>query len=387
MSYKYQEGGSIVDYLKSRGEDSSKSNRKKLAKQAELKGDLSASDNLALLKYLRNKGIPSQSLEQDFEVIKDIGPDGQEIDIKVPTTELVTNHRAIAEKPFVQVSNPRPRTQNPAIRKRVGNSDDNIYAADADKRLKYYADQKKLPIGSTSNTNLFPGIQRNFNGTSSQQQQIGSDGKIVGNTNMVNRLSNMYDNGKTFLSTNNRDNPILGMADGVITAGANMALPVIRTFTGNSRGAGDVVATVLSALPLASRLTPLLKSASFSPELMANLRNPAFKKLLENTPNMSNASLQKLVNIAKTTKNQKAFTNALLEEQKILSKLPASQVPFKVPANTVTYGTAQKIHQLAQKQKTFQNLVNKENAIKSNMPDARKVKAILKKLNNFNPNE
>lgn len=45
-------GYSIVDFLKSIGEDSSKANRKRLAKQHGLKGDFTAQDNLNLLNAL-----------------------------------------------------------------------------------------------------------------------------------------------------------------------------------------------------------------------------------------------------------------------------------------------------------------------------------------------
>ena len=50
-----QSGGSIVDYLKAEGDDSSREARRKMAMEAGFKGDFSAADNTALLNYLKNK--------------------------------------------------------------------------------------------------------------------------------------------------------------------------------------------------------------------------------------------------------------------------------------------------------------------------------------------
>lgn len=110
-----QEGGSIVDYLKSIGVDSSKTNRKKLANIAGNKDyNYSADDNIALLNYMKNQsqsdGVANTEAALKSMVdnqVNDVVPYGLGIQPQVAAVQQTNQPQTIPVSTRMSVSHPR----------------------------------------------------------------------------------------------------------------------------------------------------------------------------------------------------------------------------------------------------------------------------------------
>lgn len=156
MKKYLQKGGSIVDYLKSKGLDSSKTARKILAQERGLIGNFSAQDNLALLDKLQNSS-DNRTMSMQFQDTQDVGPDGKAITVRTLNPVLQTNPENNIEE--IIPNTPIPLSvRNPAIKgikkqvqiipQTTKNIDDDIYAKDATNRLNMYRNNGYSTMGS-----------------------------------------------------------------------------------------------------------------------------------------------------------------------------------------------------------------------------------------------
>lgn len=252
-------GDSIVDYLKSIGQDSSKANRRKLAAlSGDADYDMSGSDNTALLDYLRNNPKGTGVLNTT---------------VSAPRTTTQKSSNTDNSGPLMVGSEAYKRKVLGLSPKR--NSDDARFAADADKRLGMYRDaetraknsldsvtnefnrKKAIPTGSISSFNSAKyrgGLPNDIAYDAEKYGTIGKNGiEYTKGTGFFDRLSNKYsdDVGGSFLSLDDGDrrNPLLAGADKVLTSLFETGFVPARTLTGNARGAGDYLQTALTALP------------------------------------------------------------------------------------------------------------------------------------------
>lgn len=145
LKSKYQTGGSIVDYLKSQGEDSSKTARRQLAISRGFKGDLSAEDNLALLADLQNSKTATAQTTPPVNVmtpVQDTDPNtGQPMEMMVPTPQIMSMVRPQATLPVSSMIRPIQSARRTSAVKsaKTLNSDNAVFAKDATNRLAMYA--------------------------------------------------------------------------------------------------------------------------------------------------------------------------------------------------------------------------------------------------------